>query len=208
MFTGIIAALGTVTDITPDAAPGITRISIDSQGLTDDLEAGGSMAVNGICLTALADGRGGFTAEMMGETLARTSLGSLKVGDRVNLERCVRPDGWLDGHIVQGHVDGTGTITAVTPQGDWTLMRISVPQRLASQIAEKGSIAVDGISLTVTAVNPASSDDAWFEVGLIPITLEKTRLGSLHEGDVVNIETDVIAKYVERLIAVREGEQA
>ncbi len=161
------------------------------------------MAVNGVCLTALSDPGlpAGFAADVMGETLERTNIGSLNPGDVVNLERCTKLGERLDGHIVQGHVDATGMVEIIEPQGEWTKMRISVPDRLADQIAEKGSITVDGVSLTVTAVNQPGTS-AWFEVGLIPVTLTSTRLGGLHVGDRVNVETDVLAKYVARLLAV------
>lgn len=207
MFTGIVAAKGTVTAVIPEHSPGITRLCIDPAGLADDLELGGSLAVNGVCLTALADSEhpAGFAADMMGETIERTSLGSLAVGDVVNLERCTPAGGRFDGHVVQGHVDGLGTVAVIDQQGSWTRMRIAVPDRLASQLAEKGSVAVDGVSLTITAVSQPG-ESAWFEIGLIPVTLATTRLGLLAVGDRVNIETDVLAKYVERLLAVRAAE--
>ena len=204
MFTGIVAAMGTVTAVIPEHSPGITRLCIDPAGLTDDLELGGSLAVNGVCLTALADPDHpeGFAADVMGETIERTSLGTLSVGDVVNLERCTPAGGRFDGHVVQGHVDAAGTVALIDPQGSWTRMRITVPDRLASQLAEKGSVTVDGVSLTITAVSEPG-EPAWFEIGLIPVTLATTRLGRVGVGDRVNIETDVLAKYVERIMAVR-----
>ncbi|WP_017177705.1 riboflavin synthase [Actinomyces timonensis] len=231
MFTGIVARAGTVLSIAPTDRPGVTRLVIDAGDLIADLPDGGSLAINGVCLTATplapADGAtpaeadpavpdtpGAFAADLMGETLQRTSLGALAVGSRVNLERCVPAGGRLDGHIVQGHVDATGTVLAVTDQGGWTLMRVSLPAPLAGQVAAKGSIAVDGVSLTVTATSPAGERDPWFEVGLIPATLATTTLGEAGVGTRVNLETDVLAKYVARLLdvsaasATPEGEPA
>lgn len=214
MFTGIVTGQGTVLDLVPDHAPGVTRLVIDTHGLAADLEAGGSLAVNGACLTALADadqvppaGRAGvFCADLVEETLVRTTLGTLRPGDAVNLERCLPAGARLDGHVVQGHVDATGTVAEVAPQGAWTRLRVSMPARIEDQVAEKGAVAVDGVSLTVTAVSPAGAQQPWFEVGLVPATLEATRLGGLQAGDRVNIETDVLAKYLQRMLQV-QGEQ-
>ncbi len=150
-------------------------------------------------------GDGQFTADVMGETLARSTLGALSPGDLVNLERPVPAGGRLDGHIVQGHVDGTGEIAEVRPEEGWRVLRIAVPARLSRYLAEKGSVAVDGVSLTVSAVSPppsgGSTPGAWFEVSLIPETLARTTLGTKAAGDQVNLEADVIAKYTERLLA-------
>lgn len=208
MFTGIVNGLGTVVELLPGAAPGITRLVVDTHGVADDLAVGGSLAVNGVCLTSVADPEhpGMFVAELMGETMNRTSLGRVAPGDIVNLERCVPAGGRFDGHIVQGHVDGAGQVLSITEQGSWTTLRVSVPNRLAAQIAEKGAIAVDGVSLTVTAVSAPGAADGWFEVGLIPATLTGTRLGRLAVGDMVNIETDVFAKYVSRLMSFAPDE--
>ncbi|WP_127842739.1 riboflavin synthase [Actinomyces wuliandei] len=214
MFTGIVTGQGTVLDLVPDHAPGVTRLVIDTHGLAADLEAGGSLAVNGACLTALVDadqvpptGRADvFCADLVEETLVRTTLGTLRPGDAVNLERCLPAGARLDGHVVQGHVDATGAVAEVVPQGAWTRLRVSMPARIEDQVAEKGAVAVDGVSLTVTAVSPAGAQQPWFEVGLVPATLEATRLGSLQAGDRVNIETDVLAKYLQRMLQV-QGEQ-
>lgn len=209
MFTGIITGRGTVTDISISREPGLTRLLINTHGLSDDLQAGGSLAVNGVCLTALPDPdhTGVFSTDLMGETLERTNLGSLRAGDTVNLERCLSAGQRLDGHIVQGHVDAVGTVTEIAPQGRWTTMRVAVPRALEGQIAEKGSIAVDGVSLTVTCVSRAGVDRPWFEVGLIPATLQSTRLGRVAVGEGVNIETDVLAKYLRRLTLTEQAGQ-
>lgn len=203
MFTGIVNGLGTVVELDPGAAPGITRLVVDAHGIADDLPTGGSMAVNGVCLTRVADpGHSGlFVAELMGETVERTSLGQVGPGDVVNLERCVPAGGRLDGHVVQGHVDGAGRVLSIDPQGRWTILRVSIPEQLCPQIAVKGAIALDGVSLTVTAVSDPGPGEGWAEVGLIPTTLAETRLGRLGAGELVNIETDVLAKYVARLVA-------
>lgn len=206
MFTGIIDHLGTVETLerTGDAA----RLRLRAGDLIRDLPHGGSLAVDGVCLTAVPDpeaGEGVFLADVMGETLQRTTLGRLAPGDAVNLERCLPAGGRFDGHIVQGHVDGTGSITAITEHPAWTVLRIGIPERLAPQLAEKGSIAVAGVSLTVTRTSPAGTIPAWFEVGLIPATRTATTLGSLRIGDTVNLETDAVAKY---LLRSREFERA
>lgn len=209
MFTGIIAAKGTVESVDPvlnaEGAVESAVVTINAGSLIDDLEHGGSLAVNGVCLTAtrtqeLADGR--FAADMMGETLRRTNLGALKPGSQVNLERCMPANGRFDGHVVQGHVDGLGTVMKVTDHESWRTIRFGLPRELASHLTEKGSITVSGASLTVTAVSDARADHAWFEVGLIPATLEATTLGDLVEGDTVNLETDALAKYVQRIMEV------
>ncbi|WP_030014062.1 3,4-dihydroxy-2-butanone-4-phosphate synthase [Curtobacterium sp. S6] len=198
MFTGIIESLGTVEhlDLRADSAV----LSVRAGDLVADLADGGSLAINGVCLTATPNREepGLFTADVIGETLARTTLKTLHPGSRVNLERCLRADGRFDGHIVQGHVDGTGKILAIEDLPDWSIVRIAVPRDLAPYLAEKGSIAVDGISLTVTAVSAADEAQPWFEVGIIPTTLRATTLGAAHAGDPVNLETDAVAKYLAR----------
>lgn len=228
MFTGIITELGRLTAL--DHLPnGAACIHVEAAQTLQDLDSGGSLAVNGVCLTALpashgdhsdhseptsssrADAPTTFTADVMGETLDRTTLGELRAGDAVNLERCLAAGSRFDGHIVQGHVDGVGTLVERHDEGGWTRMRIGAPAHLAPLIAEKGSIAVDGTSLTVTAVSPAtgqSAAEAWFEVGLIPLTLERTRLGSLTVGDRVNLEADVLARYAARLAQFSPGLEA
>jgi riboflavin synthase len=173
--------------------------------VTSDARRGDSISINGVCLTVTLTSDGQFSADVMGETLDRSSLGALVPGASVNLERPMRPDGRLGGHIVQGHVDGTGTIAARTPADGWDVVRISLPAELARYVIEKGSVAVDGVSLTVSALSPLPSDGgAWFEVSLIPETLQRTTLGRKQPGEPVNLEVDVIAKYVERLLAGRQ----
>jgi riboflavin synthase len=197
MFTGIVEELGEVTgrDILEDAA----RLTIRGPVVTGDAGHGDSIAVNGVCLTVaelLPDGR--FTADVMGETLSRSNLGELQVGSRVNLERAAAVNSRLGGHIVQGHVDGTGHIVARAPSENWEVVRIEVPAAVARYVVEKGSITVDGISLTVSGLGSEPRD--WFEVSLIPTTRELTTLGRAPVGTQVNLEVDVIAKYVERLL--------
>lgn len=172
------------------------------------LELGGSIAVDGVCLTATVIDDGRISVDVMGETLTRTTIGGLAEGRRVNLERCVPATGRLDGHVVQGHVDGVGTLLERENLGDWERLRFSVPVPLDRYAAEKGSIAVDGVSLTVTAVSDPGTTDPWFEVGLIPTTLTETGLGAKSTGDPVNLEMDVLAKYAERLLAFTGKERS
>ncbi|MHB1596060.1 MAG: riboflavin synthase [Streptosporangiaceae bacterium] len=204
MFTGIIEELGTVAGL--EQLADSARITIKGPIVAATAADGGSIAVSGVCLTVTSADDGEFTADVMGETLARSSLGVLAVGDRVNLERPVLAGDRLDGHIVQGHVDGTGVVTQSRPADRWHVLRIAVPADLARYIAQKGSVAVDGVSLTVSAVSgtggsSGAGPEHWFEVSLIPETLARTTLGGTEAGHQVNIEVDVIAKYVERLLA-------
>ena len=196
MFTGIVAELGEVARIEPrgDAA----RLTI--RGCTDDVSPGESIAVNGVCLTVTGVIDGTFTADVMGETLERSGLGALIPGAPVNLECSVRLADRLGGHLVQGHVDATGTIISRSPAAHWDRVRISLPAAICRYVVHKGSIAVDGVSLTVSALSPPDTNDSWFEVSLIPETLKRTTLGTREPGDTVNLEVDVIAKYVERLL--------
>jgi len=192
MFTGIVAHKGTVVDVVDEA--GVRRLTVEA-GLLADLTVGDSIAVNGVCLTAVAVQDSRIDVEVVRETLSRSNLGAVQPGDPVNLERPMSAQGRFDGHIVQGHVDGVGTVSQVVSDGDDRRLTIRVPTGLARFIVEKGSITVDGVSLTVTGVG---SDQ--FEVALIPHTLEVTTLGLRKEGDPVNLEVDIIAKYVERLL--------
>jgi riboflavin synthase len=204
MFTGIVEELGEVTrrDVLADAA----RLTLRGVVVTADAGHGDSIAVNGVCLTVaelLPDGE--FTADVMAETLNRSTLGALQVGSRVNLERAAAVNSRLSGHIVQGHVDGTGQVVARTPSEHWDVVRIEMPAAVARYVVEKGSITVDGISLTVSGLGADPQD--WFEVSLIPTTRELTTLGSAPVGTRVNLEVDVIAKYVERLLT-HKGDSA
>jgi riboflavin synthase len=199
MFTGIVAELGEVAGIEQrgDAA----RLTI--RGSTEGVSPGDSIAVNGVCLTVTGILEGTFTADVMGETLHRSSLGALTCGAPVNLEQSVRLADRLGGHLMQGHVDATGTIISRSPAEHWDQVRISLPASISRYVVHKGSIAVDGISLTVSALGPPGNGpdgDTWFEVCLIPETLKRTTMGARQPGEVVNLEVDVIAKYVERLM--------
>ena len=194
MFTGIVEELGRIEALEPlgDSA----RLSVRGPLVTGDAGHGDSISVNGVCLTVVTNAGGVFTVDVMRESLDRSSLGALAVGDPVNLERAVRAQDRLGGHVVQGHVDGTGTVLRRAGAEQWTVVRISLPADLARYVVEKGSITVDGISLTVSSL----AED-WFEVSLIPTTLADTTLGGSAVGDSVNLEVDVMAKYVEKLLA-------
>ncbi len=200
MFTGIVAGRGTVLALENEPDKGTARLVLQAGEILDGMDLGGSIAVNGVCLSAVELADGTVAVDVMGETLLRTTTGSLAAGDTVNLERCVPAGGRLDGHVVQGHVDGVGTLLHRENQGAWDTLRFSVPRELGQYIAEKGSIAVDGVSLTVTAVSPAAEPGQWFEVGLIPVTLAATGLGAKETGSPVNLEVDVLAKYAKRLL--------
>jgi riboflavin synthase len=197
VFTGIVEELGEVVEI--ERLGDSARLRVRAELATADTRRGDSIAVNGVCLTVTDCSGGGFTADVMAETLHRSGLGRLAPGHRVNLERAVRLSDRLGGHLVQGHVDGVGAVVSRTPAPRWEVVRVSLPVELAPYVVEKGSIAVDGVSLTVSATGPG-----WFEVSLVPTTLTATTLGAVREGDRVNLEVDVIAKYVERLLA-RDG---
>jgi riboflavin synthase len=213
VFTGIVEEVGTVEvrEEQQDAA----RLRIRARRTLEGVALGDSIAVNGVCLTVTdlePDGDGGVWAtDVMAETLRRSSLGAARAGDPVNLERAVTAQTRLGGHLVQGHVDGLGTVRSRTPAEHWEVVRIGLPPELARYVVEKGSIAVDGVSLTVSAVSGLgtaggvddTADEPWFEVSLIPTTLRETTLGRRAPGDPVNLEVDVIAKYVERLMGGR-----
>lgn len=201
MFTGIVEERGKVAAFDQFADSAVLTIAAPVVATT--VERGDSVAVSGVCLTVTLAGDGKFTADVMGETLARTGLGKLEVGDPVNLERPVPVAGRLDGHIVQGHVDGTGVITQRRRADGWDVLRICADPGLLRYMAHKGSVAVHGVSLTISAVSEiasAAEADGWFEVSLIPETLARTTFGSSEAGDLVNIEVDIIAKYTERLL--------
>jgi riboflavin synthase len=200
MFTGIVEELGVVEALVDQGDA--VRLTVRGPHVTLDAGLGDSIAVNGCCLTVAERDQETFTADVMRETLDKTSLGALASGDRVNLERAVTPQTRLGGHIVQGHVDGTGTVLARTPSEHWEVVEISLPTDIARYLVAKGSITVDGISLTVVDV-----DDERFTVSLIPETLARTTLGFKQPGDPVNLEVDVIAKYVERLLGPTTGKE-
>jgi len=197
MYTGIVEELGEVVAV--EELGDSARLTVRGPKVSAGAAQGDSIAVNGVCLTVVATpggvSGGTFTADVMRETLERSGLGALKPGARVNLERPMSLSGRLGGHLVQGHVDGTGTILSRTPGERWEVVRIALPPGLARYVVEKGSIAVDGISLTVSATG-----ENWFEVSLIPETLSRTTLGTAPPGETVNLEVDVIAKYVEKLL--------
>jgi riboflavin synthase len=196
VFTGIVEELGSVVGVEPQADA--VRLRIRGPVVTSDAVHGASIAVNGVCLTVVEHGDGEFTADVMQETLDRSSLGALVPGSPVNLERPVTLEARLGGHLVQGHVDGTGTILERVPSEHWEVVRVSLPDDLGRYVVEKGSITVDGVSLTVVEAERDS-----FTVSLIPTTLELTTLGSKPVGDPVNLEVDVVAKYVERMLQWR-----
>ena len=193
MFTGIVEELGSVESVELGADSAV--LTVRGPLVVSDATHGASIAVNGVCLTVVAHDEAAFSVDVMRETLDRSSLGALQAGSPVNLERAMPAGGRFGGHVVQGHVDGTATIVRREPGDRWEVVTFSLPPELSRYVVEKGSITVDGISLTVSAV-----DDATFAVSLIPTTLELTTLGRKQVGDPVNLEVDVIAKYVERLM--------
>jgi riboflavin synthase len=198
VFTGIVEEVGEIVDVV--AQEDAARLRVRGPVVTGDARPGDSIAVNGVCLTVVDPEAGEFGVDVMGETLRRSSLAGATTGTRVNLERAVAAGDRLGGHIVQGHVDGTATVTERTEHEQWTTVRFRVPGGLTRYVVEKGSIAVDGVSLTVTEV-----DDESFAVGLIPTTLRETTLGERAVGSTVNLEVDVVAKYVERLVGAQAG---
>ena len=195
MFTGLIADIGSVTELDRNGAGAVLAIRTR---LAEDLRPGDSVAVNGVCLTAISVSDGGFSAEAMAETLARSSLGALGAGAPVNLELALRAGDRMGGHVVQGHVDGIGTVCEAREEGFARVLEIEPEAPLERYLAEKGSVAVNGVSLTVSALH-----DGRFAVSLIPETLKRTNLGAIEEGDTVNIEVDILAKHVARLIEAR-----
>ncbi|MCP3781801.1 riboflavin synthase [Micromonospora sp. A3M-1-15] len=197
MFTGIVEELGEIVRTT-DTGGDSALVAVRGPLVTSDARHGDSIAVNGVCLTVVDVDGGVFTADVMGETLRRTALGALRPGDPVNLERAAGLNSRLGGHLVQGHVDGVGELLSREPAAQWETVRFRLPAGLSRYVVEKGSITVDGISLTVAGVG-----DDWFSVGLIPTTLKLTTLGAKGAGDPVNLEVDVLAKYVERLLGDR-----
>ena len=215
MFTGIVEELGRIVRL--ETVEDSARLTVEAPTVTQDVNLGDSVSVNGCCLTVTAVHGSTFTADLMAETLTRTTLGSQAPGDPVNLERALRASDRLGGHIVQGHVDATAEVLDHHRGEHWDLLRISLPQEIARYVAVKGSVALDGVSLTVVDVvdapnaSPVPGAGASLSVGLIPETLRRTTLGSRRPGERVNLEVDVLAKYAERLLGARpsqEGQQA
>jgi len=201
VFTGIVEEVGTLV-VREDQSDSAV-LQIQAQRVLDGVARGDSIAVNGVCLTVTRVDGDVWTTDVMAETLSRSSLGTVTAGAPVNLERAVTPHTRLGGHLMQGHVDGVGAIIGRLPGEHWEVVRIALPADLARYVVEKGSIAVDGVSLTVSAVSAADDPEPWFEVSLIPTTLRETTLGARAPGEPVNLEVDVIAKYVERLLGGR-----
>ena len=215
MFTGIVEELGRVVRL--ETVEDSARLTVEAPTVTQDVSLGDSVSVNGCCLTVAAVHRNTFTADLMAETLTRTTLGSQAPGDPVNLERALRATDRLGGHIVQGHVDATAEVLDRSHGEHWDLLRVGLPQEIARYVAIKGSVALDGVSLTVVDVEDAQHDapdasptpgaGASLSVGLIPETLRRTTLGTRRPGERVNLEVDVMAKYAERLLGARLGEE-
>lgn len=201
MFTGLVEEKGVVTAL--ERLDDAVRLSVRGPLVTSDATHGASISVNGCCLTVAGQDTDVFSADVMAESLDKTSLGDLQVGDEVNLERAMQAGARLGGHVVQGHVDGTGRLLERTTSDHWDVLRFSLPADLARYLVPKGSITVQGVSLTVVEVSEPLVDDPSFSVSLIPTTLADTTLGTLAPGDRVNLEVDVLAKYVERLLAAR-----
>lgn len=199
MFTGIVEEIGTVTAVAPSGDG--ARITVLAPTAVSDAAHGDSIAVSGVCLTVVDQGDDWFTADVMRQTLDMSTLTGIAAGRPVNIERATAAHGRLGGHVVQGHVDGTGELLEVRPGAEWRVLRIGLPADLAPLVADKGSIAVDGVSLTVSVVSDATEPQQWFEVSLIPETLAATTLGARAVGDRVNLETDILARHVQRLLA-------
>lgn len=205
MFTGIVEELGTISAVEP-AGDGL-RLTVQAPKAVSDAGHGDSIAISGVCLTVIEQGPDWFTADVMRQTVDMTTIGALAPGSAVNVERATTAGGRLGGHIVQGHVDGTGRVLEVRPGAQWQVVRVSLPAELAPLVVDKGSITIDGVSLTVSAVSDATASDQWLEVSLIPETLAATTLGLRSVGDAVNLETDILARHVQRMLAfaTREG---
>ncbi|MEY3697231.1 MAG: hypothetical protein RJA41_881 [Actinomycetota bacterium] len=192
MFTGIVSALGSVSSLSQGPDSAVITISAP---FCSELSHGDSVSVNGVCLTAIDITAETFSADVMGQTLKMTTLGNLRPGDKVNLELAMKPDSRFGGHLVQGHVDAVGKVLNRTPYTDWEVFQISLPSEISKYVVARGSITVEGTSLTVSNI---ATD--WFEISLIPTTLEKTNLGQKQIGDTVNLESDILARHVERLL--------
>lgn len=208
MFTGLIEEIGEIVAIEPVADS--LRLTIAGPLVTSDATHGASIAVSGVCLTVIEqgstdDGRGTFTADVMAQSIKMSTLGDFAPGSRVNLERAVRVDTRLGGHIVQGHVDGTATLRSITPADAWRVLRFDLTPDLAPLLVDKGSVTLSGVSLTVSAISAPEEPQPWFEVSLIPETLTATTLGALQPGDRVNVETDILARHVARMLRLGVG---
>ena len=199
MFTGLVEEVGEITAIVP--TDNSVRVTVRGPKVVADAGHGDSICVSGVCLTVVEKTADSFTADVMGQTLAMSTLDAATAGTKVNLERAAELGSRLGGHIVQGHVDGTAEVLEVRPSGDWTVIRFGLSRDLAPLLVDKGSITVDGTSLTVSAVSDVPDSQQWFEVSLIPETLVATTLGQRAIGDRVNIETDIVARHVERMLA-------
>ncbi|MBB2975689.1 riboflavin synthase [Microbacterium endophyticum] len=198
MFTGIIEEVGTVTAV-ESSGDGV-RLTVRAPLAVSDASHGDSIAVSGVCLTVIEQGADWFTADVMRQTLDMSTLTGVAPGTEVNIERATAAHGRLGGHIVQGHIDGTGTVAEVRPGDKWQVVRIDMPRTLAALVVDKGSISIDGVSLTVSSVSAATEATQWLEVSLIPETLSATTLGRRAVGDAVNLETDILARHVQRLL--------
>ncbi len=198
MFTGLIEEIGEITAIEPVGDS--LRLTVRGPKVTSDAAHGDSIQVSGVCLTVVDQNADTFSADVMAQSINMSTLGTLRVGDRVNLERAARVDSRLGGHIVQGHVDGTAMLISVTQQDNWRTLRFSLAPELAPYLVDKGSVTLSGVSLTVSDIAAAEDPRAWFEVSLIPETLTATILGALEPGDRVNLETDILARHVARML--------
>jgi riboflavin synthase len=199
MFTGLIEEIGEIVAVTP--TENAVRLTVKGPMVVADAGHGDSICVSGVCLTVVEKTADSFTADVMGQTLAMSTLDAVAAGTKVNLERAAELGSRLGGHIVQGHVDGTAEVIEIRPSGDWTVIRFGISRELAPLLVDKGSITVDGTSLTVSEISPVSASHQWFEVSLIPETLVATTLGQRAIGERVNIETDIVARHVERMLA-------
>jgi riboflavin synthase len=203
MFTGLIEEQGRISAI--EKLPDAIKVTVHGEEVLKGVKRGDSIAVSGVCLTVIDHSDDYFTADVMEQTLAMSTMRSIAEGTSVNLERAALAGDRLGGHIVQGHVDGTAQVVSITPSDDWTVMRFELSRELAPLLVNKGSITVDGVSLTVSNISEASENPQWFEVSLIPETLSVTTLGHRHVGDFVNIETDILARQVARMLSFLPG---
>jgi riboflavin synthase len=203
MFTGLIEEQGRISAI--EKLPDAIKVTIHGDEVLKGVKRGDSIAVSGVCLTVIDHSDDYFTADVMEQTLAMSTMRTIAEGTSVNLERAALAGDRLGGHIVQGHVDGTAHVVSISPSDDWTVMRFEISRELAPLLVNKGSITVDGVSLTVSNISDASETPQWFEVSLIPETLSVTTLGHRHVGDAVNIETDILARQVARMLSFLPG---